>query len=141
VEFSDGFCNCHQGWHRPERFPAKIGVGSGGHDSHTTVGKRRCDRNNRPVEKLHFVNRCDLCGWSKQPHDLRGGIHWLSFHRETVMCGNRVFGRVPVIQVGLEHLDALPGNDGTADAPNQFLSFSAEHYAGDHFDPSDGRHV
>src|SRR5207244_4606198 len=53
-----------------------------------------------------------------------------------VIAGDDVFGAVAVIDVWLEDLDSLPGDDRAPQPANELLRFSGEHASGDDFDPA-----
>jgi len=54
----------------------------------------------------------------------------------SVMGADAEHAAVPIVQVGLEHLNPAARDEGSAHTAQQFLGLAAEHHARDDFDPS-----
>jgi hypothetical protein len=136
VELVDDLGYRHELGHRAEGLAAKIGVGPCQDDPPPAARERGHEGDDPLVEKLRFVDgnyvrrRIDLLP------DLEGRVGWNRLNGATVMTGDRVNARIPLVQVRLEDLDALARDDRAAYATYELLALAAKHHAGNDFDPS-----
>src|SRR5437868_7701157 len=136
VQLVDDLGDSHQFRHRSERLTPKIGIGPG--DDHPTPpgSQRGHQLDDAIVEKLGFVDSDDVGSGVDLLGDLCRRIRRNRFDGTAVVTGDRVDAGVALVEMGLEDLYPLAGDDGAPHASNQLLTLAAEHHAGNDLDPS-----
>src|SRR2546425_12630773 len=97
--------------------------------SHSAVGQCVGDRHDAAVQELCLVDRDDLGVGPHLPHDLVGRIHGLRIDRQAVVTRHRIQPGVAGIEVGLENLNLLAGDDGPPHPADELLALSRTHHA------------
>src|SRR2546430_8638499 len=136
LELVDDLGDREQGGHRAERQPAEIHVDPRQHDPDAAVGEIVGGDDDPVVQELHFVHGDHLGVGSHRADHALGAIHRLGLDRATVVRADGVEPGVPGIEVRLEDLDALFGNDRSSNPTDQLFTLAGEHHAGDDFDPA-----
>src|SRR3989454_12015294 len=136
LELVDDLGDRDQGGHRAERHPAEIHVDPRQHDPHAAVGEIVGGGDDPVVQEPHFVHGDHLGVGSHRADHALGAIHRLGLDRAAVVSAHRVQPGVAGVQVRLENLDALFGNDRSSNPTDQLFALAGEHHAGDDFDPA-----
>src|SRR5437763_5188958 len=87
-----------------------------------------------PSSKNCTSTTATTAGSAPAAHDLFGAVHGLRLHGSPVVGAQGVEPGVPGVEVGLEDLHALAGDDRAPYPPDQLLALPGEHDPGDHFD-------
>src|SRR4051812_19128135 len=136
VQLVDHFCDGEQLRHRAERLAAEIGVRAG--ENHATAA--RCERGHEVDhggrEKLCFVDRDHLRVVAHRACDLLRRVDRHRLHAPPIMARHVVDASVALVEMRLEHLHALLGDERATNATDQLLALPAEHHATDHLDPA-----
>ena len=90
------------------------------------------------VEELHLVHGHYLRRRLQLLRDLPRRIDWGRLQVTTVVAGDVVQPGIAVVEMALEHVDALAGDGRPPHTSHQLLALAAEHHSGDHLDPAAG---
>jgi hypothetical protein len=110
VELVHDFGYGHKLGHRPEWLSAKIRVRSGQNDDAAARGKRSDYFNDSVIEKLGLINRDDLRRWIDLLSYLRGGIRRNCLDSSSVVTRHGINPGVARVEMRLENLNALFGD-------------------------------
>lgn len=123
----------HQFGDAAKRFTAKIHIKPGADHAQPTIRQRADHIDNRPVEKLDFIDSDDGCAGFDQTGDFIWHTDRLRGKRLTCMTVHGFFA-VAIINFGLKNLNLLLGDNGAAHTTDQLFGFSAKHTSADDFD-------
>src|SRR6202022_823973 len=117
--------------------PEVIGVEAGHHDAFAAVGEVHAGGRQIVVEKLRLVYADHGRVVEHLAQQLGGAanLHRLDAH---LAVRDNLVGRKAIVEHRFEDLHLLPRNLRAAQAADQLFALSAEHAAGDHFDPAVG---
>src|SRR5690606_7044020 len=133
MEFGHFFRPAHEFRHGAKRFAAKIRVQPGDDDANASVGQLVGDIDDGRVEELRFINRDNRCFRLQTVEDRSGVGQRLTFDILAVVAGDKL-DAITVVDIGLEDLNALSGDDGAAHAADQLFRLAAKHAAANHLD-------
>src|SRR5262249_29993016 len=103
-------------------------------DALALVGHALADLDDPGIEKLSFVHPDDLGPVIEALEELLARAD--GDGREAHIAVRHDLGLRPRVHLGLEDLDALPGDDRAAEPADQLLALAREHAPGDDLDPS-----
>src|SRR5690606_31499806 len=102
-------------------------------DANASVGQLVGDIDDGRVEELRFINRDNRCFRLQTVEDRSGVGQRLTFDILAVVAGDKL-DAITVVDIGLEDLNALSGDDGAAHAADQLFRLAAKHAAANHLD-------
>ncbi len=135
VQFVDALRHGQELRTRPERFAAKVHVGSDGDDADAPVGEVVDQSHGAVVQEPRFVDGYDLRIALKSLRNLNGVADGDRLDLGALVGADPVGPSVPIIQMRLEDLHLRLGDESPTDPTDHLLGLAAEHDPRDHFDP------
>ena len=123
----------------PKGAPPEVHVRPRDDDAESASGEGIDQAHHRVVQELGLVDRHDIGVAPYLARDLSGRVHRHGLDLTPIMGRDAIDPSVAVVQMGLEHLHGLPGNQGSSHATEELFRLATEHHSGDDFDPSDVR--